>query len=102
MSGASVEAMCKARAENLYPVDPLREAFLASGLTFSHIARQCGWVRYQRGLEIGDATRVARLLGLRDYKPGPGYPRRVRERISYENATRLAEAIGVDPYEVGL
>lgn len=77
---------------------PLREAFHASGRTLADIARTLGWSLHGRP----DSGRVSRALGIRPYNPGRGQPNRLRAACSYEMAVRLAEAIGADPYEVGL
>jgi hypothetical protein len=103
---ATIEAMCAARAANLVEVAPLRDAFLGSGLSASEVARRLGWQRkhLHRGKyrQMPDASRVTRMLGIRVYAPGRGYPSRARCGMSYENAAKLADAIGVDPIDVGL
>jgi hypothetical protein len=80
----------------------LREAFLRSGLTAGDVARVLGWraAGSQRGR--ADSQRVKRYLGITPYPGTRGYPPRLRERFSYEMAVKLAEAIGVDPVDVGL
>jgi hypothetical protein len=51
---------------------------------------------------IADGSRVKRTLGLRVYRGGRGSMPRLRQFCSYEMALKLAEAIGVDPVDVGL
>lgn len=77
---------------------PLREAFLASGRTLVDVARALDW--YDRGKP--DGGRVSRSLGLRPYYSGRVKRSRLRAACSYEMAVRLADAIGVDPFEVSL
>lgn len=48
---------------------------------------------------LPDASRVLRALGMRA-QGGKGKGRRAY--ISHASAARLAAAIGVDPYEIGL
>lgn len=78
------------------PNAPLREAFLASGLSASEVARRVGWSKDG----WVDASRVRRTLGLTDDRGVKGYRSR-RAMIAAETAANLAEAIGVMPWEVG-
>lgn len=85
---------------------PLREAFLARGERSVDVARRLGWEDV-RGR--ADGQRVLRSLGVNPcYYSIPrgrnkGEKRRgYRRTTSYENAVRMARAIGVDPVEVGL
>lgn len=86
------------------PVAPLRDAFLASGLTAYEVATRLGWTRKRKNLsgDYGDHSRLMRRLGLQTYH----CPRRggtfTQERMHYDVALAIAEAIGVDPHEVGL
>lgn len=73
------------------PLAPLREAFAGSGLTFCEVARRIN--RHE--------SFVRRYLGGRIHY-SPDGSRRVLATTNYENACALAEAIGVDPFEVGL
>lgn len=67
-------------------VAPLRDAFLRSGRSAAEVATALDWRRLKRpGF---DGHRVRRYLS--------------RERCDYATAVRLAEAIGVDPFEVGV
>jgi hypothetical protein len=90
---------------------PLREAFLASRLSADEVARRLGWMRFPRRRRggkvygphmIADESRVKRTLGLRVHKCGRDSKSRLRQSCSYEMALKLAEAIGVDPVDVGL
>jgi hypothetical protein len=97
----------EARGALMVDVVPLREAFVASGLTGGEVAQRLGWTkphwRYPTTARpVGDQSRVKRVLGLRQYNPGQGYPSRYRERMTYDMAVRMAEALNVDPFEVGL
>jgi hypothetical protein len=89
------------------PVDPapLREAFLASGLPANEVARRLGWMRPPpkgKRSPVPDQGRLRSALGLRPYNPGHGYPMRMRSGLRHETAERIARAINVDPWEVGL
>lgn len=79
---------------------PLREAFQRSGKSPADVARELGWTTHKGD---ADGPRVKRALGLRPYtaggRPGETF---MRKRCSYDTAVRLAEAIGVDPADVGL
>ena len=87
----------------------LREAFLraqvASGLTAYEVARRVGWWAKRRDPKTpqADASRVMRALGLRDdvtTHHGRKYCSR-RQTVGYETALSLADAIGIDPVEIG-
>jgi hypothetical protein len=70
-------------------VRPFREAFEQSGLSLSEIARRCGWTRV-------DQPRAGRALGFhRDHGE-------YRQRLRYETAVALMEALDLDPIDVGL
>lgn len=49
-----------------------------------------------------DAGRVLEALGLRKYRVGHGYPPRFRTRINPRLARELADAMNLDPVEIGL
>lgn len=66
---------------------PLREAFLASGVTRHELAIRMGWTR-------PDAHRVTDTLGLSHRALG-------KEQVSLKLAGRLARAMNVDPGDVG-
>lgn len=71
------------------PARLLREAFERSGRTLSEVARSAGWVRRRGDLWQADTRRLRRAL----YR---------QEQVQAATAERLAAAIGVDPYEVGV
>jgi hypothetical protein len=48
-----------------------------------------------------DGSRVRRVLGLRPYTNGRGYPPRIRDYVRAPMAAQLCEALGVSPHEVG-
>jgi hypothetical protein len=86
-------------ASDRVPVAPLREAFLASGLTLSQVCYRLGWTCPHGRYVVADTSRLQRSLGMRALSQ-PG--RYTNHHIGYEHATRIARAIGVEPYEVGL
>jgi hypothetical protein len=99
--------MLAARRARQVPVGPLRDAFLATGRSAGSVAMALNWKCTVRKpgrapRECFDGPRVKRTLGLKPYKPRAGYPKRLRETVTYAMAERLARAIGVDPHEVGL
>lgn len=86
---------------NSVPVGPLAEAVQRSGIPYAEIALRCGWTRNERGKKRGgDATRLRRRLGIAEYTTRGKKHR--QQFISYENAAIIAEAINVDPFEVGI
>lgn len=87
-------------------VAPLAEAFQRSGLTLGYVCRHLGWTRPYPDYPNGgkpDTTRLARALGL-----APMWNPRTRrfdilaQGVNYDLAVRIADAIGVDPVDVGL
>lgn len=87
--------MSEMRIRDEVPVAPLREAFLRSDMTAGDLARALGWMK-------ADHQRVARQLGLQHDTNGHGSPTRSRGTMSYNRAVQIAEALGIDPTEVGL
>jgi DNA-binding Lrp family transcriptional regulator len=81
-----------------FPVGPLREAFERSGKSTSDVARGMGWFKPNGDTQEGNVTAV---LGLRAVPTRKGC-RYVRKTVDIDTAERLAKAIGVDPWEVGL
>ncbi len=73
------------------PNAPLREAFLASGMTRSEVCERLGWLctRPNGGLDA-DSSRLARVLGLR--MVGAEY----RDTVYLAVAAKIAEALGMD------
>ena len=78
-------------------VEPLREAFLRSGLTLSELARRCGWVHNGKA----DVSGTARRLGLEPQRIRGGLGRKT-ELIDYERAVAVVKALDVDPVDVGV
>jgi hypothetical protein len=74
------------------PVAPLREAFLASGKTAPEVATAVGW--FCKG-DQGDGSRVKRTLGISPESDG-----RCHETADYDTLWLLADAIGVQAWEV--
>lgn len=69
----------------------------AQGERPADIARRLGWYDHGRP----DGPRVKRVLGLRPNGRGTKGPA-IRTHITYRNALRLADAMGLDPWEIGL
>lgn len=93
------------------PVDPFREAFEQrrdrDGLTLSRLADELGWYRKRTGQRknagqmMADSQRVSRVLGITPFHDGRGHTS-VRTALSYDLAVRLAEALDLDPRDVGI
>ena len=82
-------------------VEPIAQAVLQSGLTWSQICRNLEWVR-----DSGrpDTSRLRRRLGLLDSvscKKGKVYRGR-QKTMGYELAAKIVRAAGVDPVDAGL
>jgi plasmid maintenance system antidote protein VapI len=76
-------------------LDPFRDRFEASGLTVTEVAR-----RMERDPEL-----VRRMIKRRPYYKQLRRGDRVayfQDRMTYDMAVRLARAMNVDPYEMGL
>jgi hypothetical protein len=73
--------------QEMVPVGRLREAFEASDVSASELARRLGWFK-------PDSGRVRRALF--------GLPSRPGGFVRAETAGALAEALGLDPVDVGL
>lgn len=81
--------------------DLLRERFFDSGMTAYEVARTIGWENNRRnGRTSFDSSRVKRTLGINVQNSGKGYVC-YRRRISLSETLKIAEAIAVDPHEVG-
>lgn len=80
------------------PTAPLREAFERSGKSYAEVALALGWYATVKGRQRADATRLRRALGASP-ESNSGKP---RVMVNAELASRLAEAIGVLPVEIGL
>lgn len=78
------------------PLSPLREVFAHSNLSVQAVADRAGmdWTHVNRALRgVPAPTGVKR---------GKRYEPSVYQTCSYRTAVRLAEAMGVDPWEVGI
>lgn len=87
---------------NFVDVKPIREAFLNSGLTGCEVARRLDWYRFDGQ---PDSSRVTRQLGIVKHqsngRKGEVY-KTFRKRISYDAGLMYAEALGIDPIDLGL
>lgn len=83
------------------PNEPLREAFLASGMTAYALAKAVGWNKAS-----ADSSRVARALGMlrnsATVRNGKRYVPGFNTRMPYDLAVRIAHIVGADPVEVGV
>jgi hypothetical protein len=77
----------------------LREAFVHCGRSAYAVAIDLGW-HPAPGRSGGDSSRLLRALGLRPVV-GPRGTRHVCRMIDADIAVRIAEAIGLDPRDVG-
>jgi hypothetical protein len=90
------------------PNAPLREAFLASGLSAKVVAERLGWMRRptpatRRRGHLADDTRVRSALGLKRSAPSRhGRVPTVRQTLDYDVALQIARALDLDPVDVGL
>jgi len=82
--------------ENYVRVQPMREAFLASGMTIAEFARRMGMHR-----TVPNVDQARRSLGLRpDSDSRVGVRERTREFVTLGMALRMADALGLDPVEL--
>lgn len=81
----------------------IRDAFVASTVTPTTIARALGWTFVDRsGCSKPDVTRLKRTLGIVDTVGGHhGQYRQRRRMIDAETAGLIAEALGLQRWEVG-
>jgi hypothetical protein len=93
------------KKEDAVPVTPLREFYIREfnrgNVTPQLIAERLGM--YDRGRP--DETKVLRMLGLRPVQErshGGSRVPRYKQLLSYQNAARLAEAMGMDYHEAGV
>lgn len=104
----TIEQMCAGRMANLVEVAPIRDAFLASGLSAYEVANALGWYEYKkkdrRYPKRVDSCRVLRTLGMRKTYESKSRGGRVRYRthVTYETAGQIARALNMDPWELGL
>jgi hypothetical protein len=82
------------RWEAVVDMEPFHEAFQRSGLSKAEIARCMGC----------DEARVRRLFGAYRYlyRDGKRYGPYKQTHVTYDVAERLADALGLDPFEVGI
>lgn len=73
-------------ASGWVPGAPFRERFEQSEITLAQLADRLGYVRDRHGHPNTPA--VKRMLN--------------RENVTYRNAERLMDALGLDPFEAGL
>lgn len=85
---------------DLVPVAPLREAFEESGMTTGQVAQRLGWFRAHDGFP--DRSRFLRAIGVYHSYKGGARRRYFRVNTSYVTAVAIAEALGLDPVDVGL
>lgn len=77
----------------------IREAFIRSGKSASAVARDLGW---RSGDGRGpDASRVRKTLGITLTVGGARRKAQARRLVDAETVGRIAESIGVEPWEVG-
>lgn len=88
---------CKAPSHPWVPVGRLQEAFKDSGVSAYTVALRIGWTGHG---DCPDGNRVLRVLGLRPYCPGHGYPPKLRKWMTQATAVLLAGAMGFDPHEI--
>lgn len=101
---------CARHEPDALPNDQLREAVLKVihapdplRVSASELAVRAGYVRPGRQ-GPGDGSRLKRLLGITptpSTKNGRRY-KTYRQNIAYDDAVRIADALGLDPFEVGL
>ena len=82
------------------PVEVLQEKFLDSGLTAVELAQRLGWTR-DHGRRA-DGERVRRYLGLIQQPGGKGRVAKYKVRMYDSTALEIAEALGLDPVDIGL
>lgn len=85
---------------------PFREAFERSGMSTNELARRLGWFKRRSDRPhmplVPDGTRAMRAIGRALDTDSRGYGPRYRQRVTYGMALRLARALDLDPWEVGL
>lgn len=82
--------------------EPLREAFIQSGISSHEFARLLGWT-IKSGPWEGrpDGVRVRRALGLQPYRNGYGYTSKGKNMAAH-NAQKMANVLGLDPVDIGI
>lgn len=96
----------KRKPKKTVPVAPFRKRFLKlqeqEGLTAAELAERLGWKINSRNKPCNDGDRALRALGIKATYNGHGARPMVRERVKYETAVELADALGLDYWEVGV
>jgi len=96
---------------DVVPVEPLRRRFEElrdeRGVRLADVARALDWTKQGRHGLDADSGRVSRYLGLTAAYEGSGKrrepPKRCyRQTVTYATAARLAEALNLDPRDIGL
>jgi hypothetical protein len=78
-------------------VTPLRDAFLRSEVS---LAELCRWLEWLKPNGTPDTSRLGRRLGL---LPSTSHgQRQVSKRIGIDTAALIADALSIDPWEVGI
>lgn len=96
--------MTARRGPDRVPVEPLREAVQASGVSQAQACRKMGWIRELRNTTSADTSRLERTLGLRSAQSRN--PNTGKLRVSFaatvdgERAKLICEAVGADFDEV--
>lgn len=90
----------------LVPLKPLQDRFReleARGVTAGDIAYRLGWVYSagHRSAGHGDGSKLLRAIGLRLERDGKGR-RAHRTQATEESVLKIAQAMDLDPWEVGL
>jgi len=79
------------------PVEPFRDRFLQlreDGVTAGEVARRLDWA----SASGADTCRLRRALGLSAWRSSRGGTY-LRDSVPYDEAVKLAEALGLDPHE---
>lgn len=80
------------------PNEPLRNAFLNSGLSASEVCRRLGWMHTRGdGWMRGDTSKLLRMLGIDPTHTGAGVQKRAyRTMVSAEDAEFLRRVMAAD------
>jgi len=101
------------RVKLRFPIDPFRDRYVylrqTGQITAVHVAREMGWYRkpppssnWKQRTRVPDIGHVNRALGLRPSPKRGGQGTAIRREVRYDTAIRLAEVLGMDPWELGL
>lgn len=86
------------RASNRVPIEPFRERYLELESQGQITAEQ---LSLRLGYDRPDRRAALRAVGLTTYPDGK-YGKRTKRSTRVDFGLRLAEALGLDPHEVGL